>query len=259
MNKNNLIFKSMEFINNPEFWRYFRRDDDQIYWDSKKLTSLQQQQKATQSRDKYLGKVLKIEFNLHDCTSDSVVINMPNLVLITSNTKTSIDYEKVVRLEFKYDLKSFNNMLIFSKGEFVEVIGEIQAIGKPSDLLVSLQLISIKKIAHPIPPKKGCYLTTACVEAMLLSDDCYELQTLRRFRDSYIAQKPNGLAMIGRYYETAPNIIIAINSTGDGRDILKGLFKKIEEVVTMIDNQKLEDAYQLYCELSIKLEQQYLN
>ena len=32
----------------------------------------------------------------------------------------------------------------------------------------------------------GCYLTTACVDAMEFPDDCLELQTMRRLRDEYI-------------------------------------------------------------------------
>ena len=33
------------------------------------------------------------------------------------------------------------------------------------------------------PPAKGCFLTTACCEVLGLADDCFELRTLRRYRD----------------------------------------------------------------------------
>ena len=33
------------------------------------------------------------------------------------------------------------------------------------------------------PPAQGCFLTTACCEVLGLSDDCFELRTLRRYRD----------------------------------------------------------------------------
>ena len=33
------------------------------------------------------------------------------------------------------------------------------------------------------PPAKGCFLTTACCEVLGLPDDCFELRTLRRYRD----------------------------------------------------------------------------
>ena len=52
-----------------------------------------------------------------------------------------------------------------------------------------------------------CFLTTACVEAENLSDDCYELNTLRNFRDSYVRGLPEGDAIISEYYDIAPKII----------------------------------------------------
>ena len=38
----------------------------------------------------------------------------------------------------------------------------------------------------------GCYLTTACVVAKNLPDDCEELTALRNFRDTYLRNHENG-------------------------------------------------------------------
>ena len=54
--------------------------------------------------------------------------------------------------------------------------------------------------------KPGCFLTTAACHYRGLPDDCHELQTLRSFRDRYLAHIPGGAELIERYYEVAPAI-----------------------------------------------------
>ena len=57
------------------------------------------------------------------------------------------------------------------------------------------------------PPAKGCFLTTACCEVLGLPDDCFELRTLRRYRDESLAAMPGGNAAIAAYYLLAPSIL----------------------------------------------------
>ena len=59
----------------------------------------------------------------------------------------------------------------------------------------------------------GCYLTSACVEAMQKSDDCFELTTLRRFRDEWLANQPGGKEEIEEYYRIAPEIVAKIHAS----------------------------------------------
>jgi hypothetical protein len=56
-------------------------------------------------------------------------------------------------------------------------------------------------------PPEGCFITTACCEALGLADDCFELRTLRRYRDDVLANRPGGVADIAAYYELAPLIL----------------------------------------------------
>jgi len=56
-------------------------------------------------------------------------------------------------------------------------------------------------------PPEGCYITTACCEALGLDDDCFELRTLRRYRDQVLALRPGGTSDIAAYYELAPLIL----------------------------------------------------
>lgn len=57
------------------------------------------------------------------------------------------------------------------------------------------------------PPAKGCFLTTACCEVLGLPDDCFELRTLRRYRDETLAAMPGGTAAVAAYYRVAPSIL----------------------------------------------------
>jgi hypothetical protein len=57
------------------------------------------------------------------------------------------------------------------------------------------------------PPAKGCFLTSACCEVLGLTDGCFELRTLRRYRDETLAAMPGGNAAIAEYYHVAPAIL----------------------------------------------------
>ena len=57
------------------------------------------------------------------------------------------------------------------------------------------------------PPAKGCFLTTACCEVVGLSDDCFELRALRRYRDRVLTTMPEGRAALAAYYLVAPTIL----------------------------------------------------
>ena len=45
-----------------------------------------------------------------------------------------------------------------------------------------------------------CFLTSACVEAKGLADDCHELSVLRNFRENYLRTVPEGRREIAEYY-----------------------------------------------------------
>jgi hypothetical protein len=56
-------------------------------------------------------------------------------------------------------------------------------------------------------PPEGCFITTACCETLGLADDCFELRTLRRYRDQVLAVRPGGASDIALYYELAPLVL----------------------------------------------------
>lgn len=60
------------------------------------------------------------------------------------------------------------------------------------------------------PPAEGCFITSACCDALGLSDDCFELRALRRYRDRMLAASPQGREDIALYYALAPAVLAAL-------------------------------------------------
>ncbi|MFH1181550.1 MAG: CFI-box-CTERM domain-containing protein [Candidatus Woesearchaeota archaeon] len=95
---------------------------------------------------------------------------------------------------------------------------------------------------------EDCCLTTACVEAMGLPDNCLELTTLRGFRDNYVLKTPEGKAAVRIYYAVAPRVVKAINARADRKQIWKRVYADVQKAVTLINSGKLEEACKHYCD-----------
>ena len=106
----------------------------------------------------------------------------------------------------------------------------------------------------------GCFLTSACVEARGLSDDCYELTTLRNFRDKYLAKQECGKCEIAHYYHVAPAIVERINKQSNRREIFDRIYNELVlPCIQMIEASNFEGAHMHYRDYVQSLEKQYLN
>lgn len=103
----------------------------------------------------------------------------------------------------------------------------------------------------------GCYLTTTCVEARGLPDDCHELTTLRRFRDEYVRGRPQGEALVAEYYDRAPALVATISARPDGKQIFEGIYAEITQAVQHIEHNELEAAFELYVATAQRLNDTY--
>lgn len=100
----------------------------------------------------------------------------------------------------------------------------------------------------------GCFLTSACVKARGLPDDCEELTVLRQYRDGYLRSRPDGAEEIREYYHIAPQIVEAVNAKGNALEIWNRVYEEmVLPCVRMIQNGAMEDAFQLYKDYTIKL------
>ena len=104
----------------------------------------------------------------------------------------------------------------------------------------------------------GCYLTTACVGHRGLPDDCFELNTLRQFRDGYLADAEGGREQIDEYYRTAPCIVEAINKSGRREEVYEELYDDvILPCMDLIEHGRNEEARQMYVDMVEKLKKEF--
>lgn len=74
---------------------------------------------------------------------------------------------------------------------------------------------------------ENCFITTACCEALGLADDCFELRTLRRYRDDVLAARADGPAEIARYYDLAPRLLNRLRTSAhDPDEALRRLYAR---------------------------------
>lgn len=107
--------------------------------------------------------------------------------------------------------------------------------------------------------RKLCYITTAVCESLGKPDDCYELKTLRNYRDEYLLDSDEGKQVVDSYYDIAPTIVNRINRRNDSAVVYRKLFDKyIHPCIDMIENDKLEECKELYSEMVYSLKDQYI-
>ena len=92
----------------------------------------------------------------------------------------------------------------------------------------------------------GCFITTACVKYYNLPDDCYQLNTLRSFRDSYLSNTPKGKSLIRLYYDVAPKIVKCLNMDPNKDSLYQIIYSQINLACTYIENKRLAEAKRLY-------------
>lgn len=110
----------------------------------------------------------------------------------------------------------------------------------------------MKDMTPPHPPasefwnKFSCVLTTACVTALGLPDDCHELVMFRRLRDEYLRRRAKGIAVIEDYYRTAPHVVAAVQVGTDPDAAWRRIYGEwVEPVVKLVDAGEFDEAVDL--------------
>jgi len=95
----------------------------------------------------------------------------------------------------------------------------------------------------------NCFITTACVQHYNLPDNCYQLQTLRAFRDSYLKTQKGGSELIKQYYSVAPALVKLINRHPDKENLFSNIFQQINFACALIQREENAKAKKLYIEV----------
>ena len=105
----------------------------------------------------------------------------------------------------------------------------------------------------------GCFLTSACVRAKGLPDDCYELQTLRYFRDTYLKATEEGQEEVRRYYDIAPLLVDRINRMETAELIYENIYNRlIIPCIKLIEAGNNAECYRMYQSYTQKLCDEFL-
>lgn len=105
---------------------------------------------------------------------------------------------------------------------------------------------------------KLCYITTAVCAGRNLPDDCYELETLRKYRDNYLAQTESGRQLVEEYYDIAPGIVMAIGMHPDAPNIYEKLYQDyLLPCIHLIEEEKNEECRELYVDMVRDLQEKY--
>lgn len=106
----------------------------------------------------------------------------------------------------------------------------------------------------------GCFLTSACMKAKNLPDNCHELETLRDFRDNWLQNQPNGPELIQEYYRIAPQIVSNINANEKYIEIYDDLYEHLVlKCVNLIETGQYMEALKKYKTTVDDLKNVYLN
>ena len=101
----------------------------------------------------------------------------------------------------------------------------------------------------------GCFLTTAIVEQRGEADDGPTLTTLRAFRDGYMAQRPDGPALVAEYYDVAPRIVAAIPADDPA---WRWIGTQVDLAVARIEAGDQSSAFAIYTAMVQRLKADWL-
>lgn len=104
----------------------------------------------------------------------------------------------------------------------------------------------------------SCFLTSACVDALGKPDDCYELTTLRRFRDEWLANQAGGKKDIARYYSFAPSVVAQMDKQPNRIQLYTAIYNElVMPCVKLIEEGRMNEAWDLYRSYSEDLFAEY--
>jgi hypothetical protein len=117
---------------------------------------------------------------------------------------------------------------------------------------VSIELAKGKTVLlkRDTPAGEGdeeCFLTTACAVAKGLPDDCRELRTLRKLRDTHMGASLRGRQLTKEYYRIAPQIVAKVNGRSNSNEIWELLYTElVQPSVSLVEKGKKKEAVAYY-------------
>lgn len=104
-----------------------------------------------------------------------------------------------------------------------------------------------------------CYITTAVCQSQGKTDNCYELNLLRDFRDNCLLKSEEGRALVEEYYDVAPTIVKRIDRQAHAGEIYGRIYDTyLSGCIRAIEADKPEECREIYRAMVEELEETYL-
>lgn len=100
----------------------------------------------------------------------------------------------------------------------------------------------------------GCYITTACLDALSLPKDSLEMIAMKVLTKEHILKSFQGKKDYITYGRKAPVIVQAIESRDDSQDIWKRVYGALKNITSAVLSSDYERAHQQYKDLVLGLE-----
>ncbi len=194
---------------------------------------------------------------------ESLIQNMAQALVDTAVEKVSACTKKSQKESVMMDLNLTMAVFIFPamlkyKGKSSQpLVDQILVCWKEAFPKSNLQAADYEFIEGGFH-RKFCYITTAVCETFHKPDDCYELTLLRNYRDTYLANLPEGERIIKAYYDVAPTIVKHINKKKDSAKIYEDIWERyLSPCIAMIEEGKNQECEELYIEMVETLQKEY--
>lgn len=114
-----------------------------------------------------------------------------------------------------------------------------------------------RESCHDVEKKSGCFVTTAVYEILGKDDNCYELEVLRKFRDTKLLTDEDLKDLVHQYYEISPRLVNIIKSHPSQKEFSQYLLNHyIQNIIVAIESDKDMEAISLYQEMLVFIESQ---
>jgi len=193
-----------------------------------------------------IGEVV-FQKGVFDPNIPSIELDTPTMVLVSEAMLDGPDFKVVLVVGGQ-----FYSEIVPTPGSFRKFFDNV--------LLPAMDTAKRRDAEAPCIAQTGqyddlnCFLTSACCAVVGLRDKCWELETLRRFRDGWLSSVAAGRADIVRYYREAPTVARRLSGSDSGRRRLLSLYwRYIVPSAALARIGANRPAYWLYRRMMVEL------
>lgn len=162
------------------------------------------------------------------------------------------------RIEHLYINGKINRRTINFTGKLEEIISIANWVGY-TEIIDTVRTYEIER--NKLLDKLGsfgCFITTATCQSRHLPDNCHELETLRKFRDTFMKKNQEMKAEVEEYYQIAPVICKNISRQKNSTEVYDSIWNDyLKSAVAAVDNGENQKAHDIYKKMVLDLKEKW--